>query len=46
MLLSLLLDDHRDALKMKEGEVTDLRRVVEELGAPGKAATEELVGSK
>ena len=42
MLISKLLDDHRDALKAKEGEVADLRQEVEELSAMGKVATEEI----
>ena len=42
VLLSELLDDHRDALKEREGEVSDLRQGMEELNAAGKAATEEI----
>ena len=41
MLLSELLDDHRDALKARECEVADLRRKMEGLSATGKATTEE-----
>ena len=42
MLLSELLDDHRDALKAREGGIVDLHRRMEELSAAGKAATEEI----
>ena len=39
VLISELLDDHRDALKVKEGEVADLYRGMKELNATVKAAT-------
>ena len=42
VLISELLDEHRDALKAKEGEVADLCRGKEELSAAGKAVTEEI----
>jgi len=37
-----LLDDHRKALKEKDGEVADLYQRMEELSAAGKAASEEI----
>jgi len=37
-----LLDDHRDTLKAKKGEVADLRWGMEKLSAAEKAATEEI----
>ena len=37
-----LLDDHRDALKVREGEVSDFCRRMEELSAAGQTATEEI----
>jgi len=37
-----LIDDHRDALKVKEGEVADLHQGMEELSAAGQAATKEI----
>ena len=42
VLLSELLDDHRDALKARKGEVSDLRRRMEELSAAEQIATEEI----
>ena len=42
MLLSELLDDHRDALKAREGEVDDLRWGMEKLSVAGKATNEEI----
>ena len=42
MPISELLDDHREALKKKDGEVTDLRRRMEEFSAAAKAAAEEV----
>ena len=42
ILISELLDDHRDALKAKKGEVVDSRWGTEELSATGKAMTEEI----
>ena len=42
MLLSELLDDHRDALKARKGEVADLRWGMEELSVAGRAVTEEI----
>ena len=42
MLISELLDDHKKALKKKEGEVIDLHRGMEELSSAGKVTTEEI----
>ena len=42
VLLSELLDDHQNALKAREGEVSDLCRRMKELSATGQAATEEI----
>ena len=42
VLISELLDYQRDALKVKEGEMADLRRGMEELSAARKAAIEEI----
>ena len=42
VLLFKMLDDHWDALKAREGEVSDLRRKMEELNAAGQATTEEI----
>ena len=42
VLISELLDEHRDALKAKEGEVADLYRGMEELSAAGQVATKEI----
>ena len=36
------MDDHRDALKAREGEVADLCRRMEELSAAGQASTEKI----
>ena len=41
MLIFKLLDEQKEALKEKDGEVVDLRRRMEELSAAEKAATEE-----
>ena len=41
MLISKLLDDHREALK-KEGKIVDLHQRMEELSTVGKAATEKI----
>ena len=38
ILISELLDDHQDALKVKESEVADLHRGIEELSVVGLAA--------
>ena len=38
--ISELLDDHREALKERDGEIADLHRRVEELSAAEKVATE------
>ena len=37
-MASDLLDDHRDALKEKEGTITELRQKVEELSAAREVA--------
>ena len=42
MLLLELLDDHRDALKVREGKVIDLCQGMEKLSVAKKAATEEI----
>jgi len=42
VLLSELLDDHRDALKARKGEVSDVRRRMEDLSAVWQAANEEI----
>ena len=42
MLIFELLDDQREALKEKDGEVADLRRRIEELSVAEKAATEKI----
>ena len=42
VLLSELLDDHRDALKVREGKVFDLHLRMEELSAAGQAVTKEI----
>ena len=42
MLISELLDDHRESLKEKEGKIFDLYRQMEELSTAGKAATEKI----
>ena len=41
-MTSELLDDHRDALKEKEGTIAKLRQKVEELSAAGEAAAEKI----
>ena len=42
ILISELLDDHRDALKAKEDEVVNLHRGMKELSTTGNATTEEI----
>jgi len=42
LLLSELLDDHRDALKAREGKVSDLCRRIEGLSSVGQAASKEI----
>ena len=42
VLISELLNNHRDTLKAKEGEVTDLRREMEGLSVAGKTVTKEI----
>jgi len=42
VLLSKLLDDHQDALKAMECEVSALRRRMEKLSVAGQATTEEI----
>ena len=42
ILLSELLGDHRDALKARESEVSDLRRRMKELNVAGQAMPEEI----
>ena len=42
MPISELLDDHQDALKVKEGEVADLCQGREELSVAGKVVSEEI----
>jgi len=42
ILISELLDDHWDVLKVKEGEVADLRQGMEELSTVGNVANEEI----
>ena len=42
VLLLELLDDHWDALKVREGKVSDLRRRMEELSAVGQVTAEEI----
>jgi len=42
VLILELLDKHRDALKVKKGEVADLHREMEELSAAGQVATKEI----
>jgi len=42
VLLSELLDDHQDALKVMEGKISDLCWKMAELSTAGQAATEEI----
>ena len=46
VLIVELLDDHRDALKAKEGEVVDMRQEMEELSAARRRGLRRSVGSK
>ena len=46
MLISELLDDHREALKEKDGEVADLHRRMEEFSAAEKVVNGRSVGSE
>jgi len=42
VILSKLLDDHRNALKLRKGEAVDLRQRMEKLSVAGQVATEEI----